>query len=210
MVMMFVRALAGMVDDRSWFPDLRTGCFLDPDRKGGFYMSAATMHIRGQSLAAELRERLPDPDANERTIVRDMYRECGLDAVELTGGYVDARRGAAVADAVAAGVARQLDWFHISLRGVRSGHSIAVWRTPSNAYVLFDPSSGPAQFLTFERFSTIMVELPSPAVGDEGIPQFAEYGRICCWGLEMHIDAAALPPPPPPPRPPGRTDSKAH
>jgi len=194
MVILFILALAEMADDRTWFPEISNGIFIDPERRGGFYVNAATLHIQGLALAARLRGRIPDPDANELVVVQQMYQASKLEAVPLWDRYVDPRRGAALAEVIHGA---RYDWFHVSLRSMHGGHSLAVWRSAPDHYLLFDPNAGAAQFLSYERFRAILVEEFTPEVADEGDGMYAEYTRICCWGIE--IGAAALPPPPPPP-----------
>jgi len=201
MVMMFIKAVAGMVDDRAWFTEISNGSFLDPDRKGGFYVNAATLQIMGQQKAAKLRRTISDPDANERTIVPRMYQECGLGAVELTRGYVGPQRGLIIAVRVRA--ARH-EWFHISLRRAGGGHSIAIYRPSLRNYIVFDPNAGAIQLLSYTRFSAIMQELFSRG-GDDGDGIYAEYTRVCVWGIDIEeVDPSGLPPPPP------RPDNKGH
>jgi hypothetical protein len=203
MVMMFIRAAMKQVDYQAWLPaDLKTGHFVDPDRRAGFYMNAQTMHIRGLGMAAALRARIPDPDANERSLVPTMYDGCGLEAVELTAGFVDVRHGYALVTAVLEGLARRLDVFHISLRNADSGHSVAVWRMRKNEFVLFDPNGGVLLLKGPQRLCQILLE-EFQTHGEAGEGQFSEYTRVCCWGIE--ISAAALPVPPPPP-----PDGKGH
>jgi virulence surface antigen len=194
MVMMFIRAVAGMVDDRNWFADLHTGRFLDPDRRAGFYMTAATLQIAGQNRASELRATIPDPDANELRLVPEMYRRDGLEAVALSGGYVDPQRGRALADGVRD---PRYEWFHVSLRSASGGHSIAIWRSSAETFLLFDPNFGAVQFIAFERFRAILDAEFTPEHGDGGAGLYDEYRRVCWWGIEISADD--LPPPPPPP-----------
>jgi hypothetical protein len=197
MVMMFIRAVAGMVDDRNWFQQIGNGSFLDPDRRGGFYVNAATLQIQSKAKAIEYRGRLSDTDVNERTIVPLMYRTSGLDAVELTRGYVSPSRGLMIAVRVRAA---RYEWFHISLRNARGAHCIAIYRPTLRNYMIFDPNAGAIQLLSYTRFSAIMQELFAHG-GDDGDGLYAEYNRICVWGVEVEpIDPGALPPPSPPPR----------
>lgn len=198
MVMMFIRALAGMVDDRNWFQQLGQGSFLDPDRRNGFYINAATLQIQSHAKAAEYRLHMPDPDVNERTIVPRMYQAGGLGAVEVTRGYVSPCRGLAIAVAVRRA---RYEWYHISLRNAVGAHSIAVYRPDVRTYMVFDPNFGAIQLLSYTRSSAIMQE-QFVRGGDAGDGVYAEYTRVCVWGMEIEpVDPAALPPPP---RPPGR------
>jgi hypothetical protein len=193
MVMLFILAISEMVDDRDWFPDLRCGAFIDPTEKGGFYITAATLQIKGQAMAQELRARIDNPDLNEMALVPTMYQQRGLEAVALWPNYVGGRGEVLAAKLRDA----KFDWFHISLRSARGGHSIAVWRCSADVYLLIDPNFGAVQFMTWERFRDILVEEFKAEVDDEGSGQYADYHRMCGWGIE--IDAGALPPPPPPP-----------
>ena len=198
MVMMFIRALAGMVNDRNWFQQVSNSSFLDPDRRNGFYVNAATLHIQSKERAAEYRHRISDPDANERTIVPLMYQACGLGAIEQTRGYVSPMRGLTLAVRVRAS---RYEWFHVSLRNATGAHCIAIYRPSLRNYIIFDPNFGAIQLLSYTRFSAIMQELFARG-GDDGDGPYAEYNRICVWGIEVEpIDPARLPPPP---RPPGR------
>jgi hypothetical protein len=198
MVVLFILAVAGKEDDSDWFPEMRCGIFIDPDHSdGGFYVNAGMLHIAGQNLAARSRARYPDPDANELALVPAMYGARGLEATAITKNYVPPRRGMAVVEAIRD--CRGSDWFHLSLRSLRGGHSIAVWRSGADKYLLFDPNEGAAQFMSLERFAAILTEEFKRAgyADDDSDGMYSDYDRVCVWSID--VSAAGLPPPPPPP-----------
>lgn len=194
MVMMFIQAVAGMVDDRDWMVDLHNGAVLDP-RRANFYMNAHAMQLASQTQARALRRRIPDTDLNERSMVPAMYGQCDLVATELSNGYVNPRGGVALAEGARDAVA---SWFHVSLRSAGGGHSIAIWRSSPQVYLLFDPNFGAVQFVSYERFRFILEEQFARERDDEGDGPYADYSRVCWWGIDVFV---LEPPPLPPPFP---------